>query len=239
MSDIDAVSTARGDRLTQVFLNDLTRMAGIVTVITQPFAQESLRAALRLPDWIPIVIALGVSGLLALYKMIIIIRDAEARECAICVPIVMLVVFAAYATSNNVVYYAKEGLVQPMSAEQVAALKDERDLLEKQLRNSEQAITPLRRTLNLPAPVETKPTSALPPASAWARLFGVPWAEAQDRRPEPRDRARPQDVERQRLQEDLKKFDMEQRQLKGKLESIKPETSNPKEQQQRPLIKSW
>jgi hypothetical protein len=235
MSDSEPV---RGESLTHVFLSDLPSMAGIVSVITQPFAQESLRAVLRLPDWIPVVVALGISGLLALYK-ILIVRGSGARECAICVPIVMLLVFAAYATGNNVVYYAKEGLTHPMSTEQASALKRERDILEQQLRSAQQAITTLRLALNLPAPADRKPTSALPPASAWTRLFGVPRAEAQDRRPEPRDRVRPQNVDRQRLQEELRKFDVEQRQLKDKLDSIKPEIGTPKEQQPQPLIKSW
>lgn len=237
MSDGGPLSTEPSSSLMHVFLSDLPGMAGIVTVITQPFAQESLRAVLRLPEWIPVVVALGISGLLAFYKVLI-VRRSGARECAICVPIVMLVVFAAYATGNNLVYYAKEGLTQPMPAEQVGALKRERDLLEQQLRNAEQTITTFRRALNLPEAPASKPSSAVPPASAWARLFGVPRAEAQDRRPAPRAGGRSQSVDLQRLQQELRKFDMEQQQLKEKLESIKPEVSKPREQQQ-PLIKSW
>jgi hypothetical protein len=239
MSDETPLPTDR-DSLTQVFLGDLPGMAGIVTVITQPFAQESLRTALRLPDWIPFVIALGISALLAFYRLLI-VRRSGRRECVICVPVVMLVVFAAYATGNNLVYYAKEGLTAPMSTDQVAALKHERDLLEQQLRNAEDVIAKMRRALDLPGAPDTKPSSALPRTSAWARLFGVGSAEAQDRRPEPRSpRARPETTERQRLQQELRKYDIEQRQLKERLETVKPDISRPREQQQQqPLIKSW
>lgn len=238
MSDTNPIRPDSGDRLTQVFFSDLPGMAGIVTVVTQPFAQESMRTVLRLPEWIPIVVALGISALLALYK-ILIMRRSAAPARAICVPFVALVVFAAYATGNNVVYYAKEGLMQPLSAEQAATLKRERDNLEQQVKNSEELIGKMRRALGVGEPEKT---SARPEPSAWARLFGVPPAEAQPqpRRPEARDTARTPGNDLQRLKDELRKFDVEQRQLKERLETIKPDVGKAREQQQQqPLIKSW
>ena len=45
-----------------VFFDGLPAMAGIVTVVAQPFAQDSLRNVLELPHWVPVVIAVRVSG---------------------------------------------------------------------------------------------------------------------------------------------------------------------------------
>jgi hypothetical protein len=241
MSDTDPARNDRGDGLTQVFLSDLPAMAGIVTIVTQPFAQESLRAVVGLPAWAPFAIAFGVSGLLAFYKLLV-VRRSGTRECALCVPIVMLVVFAAYATGNNVVYYAKEGLTQPISSEQATALKRERDLLEAQLKNAEELIDTMRRALGVAEPGSGRPSSSAPAPSWWARLFQPTEAAAQDRRPPPppRDRMRTPAADAQRLRQELRKYDIEQRQLKERLETIRPDPTRPAaQQQQQPLIKSW
>lgn len=62
MSGRSFVHTDRGDSLTHLFLSDLPGMAGIVTVVSQPFAQESLREVAQLPAWLPVTVALVVSG---------------------------------------------------------------------------------------------------------------------------------------------------------------------------------
>jgi hypothetical protein len=252
MSDANLGDADRGDSLTSLFLSDLPSMAAIVTVVSQPFAQESLRQATGLPEWMPVAVALMVSGLLAIYK-ILIVRRSRARDCAICVPIMMLVVFATYATGNNVVYYAKEGFTRPMSTEQVSALQRERDILEEQLRNAEQTLSTLRRALDLPAAPEAKPRSALPAPSGWARLLGPDVAEAQTRGgtrpPQPVDRERAADrsrpaerapsVDRQRLMEQLRKYDLEQRELEARRQSVRPDTGTRESPPSPPLIKSW
>ena len=47
MSERRLVNADRGDGLTQLFLGDLPSMAGIVTVVSQPFARQSLREVAR------------------------------------------------------------------------------------------------------------------------------------------------------------------------------------------------
>jgi hypothetical protein len=167
----------------------------------------------------------------------------------------MLVVFAAYATGNNVVYYAKEGFSNPMSSDQVSALKRERDILEEQLRNAQQAVATLRQALDLPptTPDSRRGAVAPPDPSAWSRFFGVSIAEAQNRgsgggrsRSDDRDRDRTADrdrttdresADRQRLKEELRRFDQNQRELEERRQSVKPETRTKDKDQ--PLLKSW
>jgi hypothetical protein len=231
------------DGLGGLFFDGLPVMAAVVTVITQPFAQESMRSMFLLPEWLPIVIAIVVSGLLALYKLGI-VRRAAGRECAICAPLLMLVIFSAYATGNNIVYYAKEGYTRPEPAakptgEPPPALVRERDLLKQQLQSAEELINALRKALNMPAPAEGKPQSAIPGPLAILQALAVPAANAQEpRKPAPGGTtSRPPD--RQQLENLLRKYDAEQRKLDQKLDEVQRSRQQPRETEQRPLIKSW
>jgi hypothetical protein len=220
----------------RVFLDGLPAMAGIVTMITQPFAQESLHESLGLPVWFPVAVAVTVSGLLAAYKMFV-MRHSAPRECAICIPILMLVIFSAYATGNNVVYYAKEGYTKAAAAapspEDLAILKQQRDILQQQLQNANSLIESLSQALNVPA---GKPGAAVP-----TFLSGlVPWnpaaAYAQEPRRTPAEPRATERVDVQQLREKLRQYEIRQQQLTKELEKAKREE---KESPQQRLIKSW
>jgi hypothetical protein len=143
------VTPAGGRSLNEMFLRDGAAMAGIVALVAQPFAQNSLKELLQIPDWLPLVVAIGVSALLALYKMKFVVK-ASFSECCLIVPMVALVVFSLYATGNNVAYYTQLGLDKPVHAVDHAdahELTVENELLKQQLNNANEAIEALRRAV--------------------------------------------------------------------------------------------
>ena len=228
--------------LTSVFLDGLPAMAGIVTMIAQPFAQESLHKTLGLPAWLPFVVAIVVSGLLAFYKVMI-VRRASTRECAVCIPLLMLVIFSAYTTGNNLVYYAKEGYTKTPntspSSEDAAAWKQEREILQQQVKNAQELIDTLRQAVGMPASSQGAPRSALP--SVLGRLMPSLATPAYAQEPQPgagATRASSQSKADQ-LREKLRRYEIQQQKLNEKLADVKrAEAPRAAETQQR-LIKSW
>jgi hypothetical protein len=224
----------------RVFFDGLPAMAGVVTMIAQPFAQESLHKSLGLPDWFPVVVAIVVSGLLAAYKMFV-VRHSGPRECAICVPILMLIIFSAYATGNNVVYYAKEGYTKAGSTaptpEDVAAVKQERDILQQQLKSANELIDSLRQALNVPEGGPSKPRAWLPTFLGGLMRWGPADVYAQTPR-QPAEARPPERVTVQQLREKLRQYEVQQQQLSKQLETVKREEKTVEAPQQR-LIKSW
>jgi hypothetical protein len=240
-------SSSRAEHgLRRMFFDGLPTMAALVTMIAQPFAQDTLRNTLRLPDWLPIIVAIAVSGLLAIYKMKV-VRRADANDCMICVPILMLVIFSAYAGGNNVVYYLKQGYTGPATSslgpsEDLTLLKQDRDLLQKQLQSAQELIENLRETLNMPESSEGKQSSlsfSIPSALAAFRGFIASEAYAQGPNSEPRGRERGDTSGRERIQEQLKKYEEEQRELNRRRGQVKQERERYPTIQPKPLIKSW
>ena len=227
----------RDDGLRLVFFEELTSMTVIVTVITQPFAQESMRAMFGLPAWLPIIIALGVSGLLAVYRMyrMRIVHRSTPWECAICVPLLACVIFSGYATGNNVIFYTMEGYTKdtkgPTAEARVAALASERDILKRQLESARGAIGALRHALGLPA-TEDKPSSSLSVPSRLLGFLAAGPAYAQT------GRTALDAVKLRQLEEILKKHEAESRKLENQLDRIKQDERGRATSQQ-PLIKSW
>ncbi len=239
---LEKPQTPEGDRsLTGVFFEGLPAMAGIVTMIAQPFAQESLHNTLGLPAWLPFVVAISVSGLLAAYKMFV-VRHSGARECAICIPLLMLIIFSAYATGNNVVYYAKEGYtkagIAAPAAEDVTALKQERNILQEQLKSANGLIDTLRQALNVPDSTPGKPRSVLPTFLGGLRPWTTDEAFAQEPRRSPLETRPSERVNVQQLREKLREYEVQQQQLNKKMEQVKREEKSVEAPQQR-LIKSW
>jgi len=232
--------------LTSTFFDGLPLMAAIVTMIAQPFAQDSLHKTLGLPGWLPFVVAMIVSGLLAVYKVAILRRSAQ-RDCLVCIPLLMLIIFSAYATGNNVVYYAKEGYTKSDTgtamSDEITALRKERDNLQEQLANANGVISTLQQTLNPSGTNPGKPRTALP--SILGLLMLPREASAQGGPSRPTDLAAPTGThqpvpldaeQRRRLQEALRQYETRQQALDQKLEQIKRES--PPSGTQR-LIKSW
>lgn len=235
---------ATGNGFGRIFFDGLPMMVAIVTVVSQPFVQDTTLAMLGLPVWFPHILAIVVAALLAIYKMMWMVDRAPVTEVAILVPVLTLVIFSAYATGNNVVYYAKEGYTradaagQP-SGEELAALRGERDVLNQQLQAARELIGTLRRAISPPGPSGAIPPSA--PASMQTTLRGWLVADAHAQPPPPRPAA-PQGerLKVQQLEEALKKYEQQQRELDQKLEKIREgreKTRAP--QEQRPLLKSW
>ena len=221
------------DGLRRVFFEGLTSMIAIVTFITQPFAQESMRAMFGLPAWLPIIIALGVSALLAVYRLLT-IQTSDLRQFAICVPLLACVIFSGYASGNNVIFYTMEGYTKdkgPTAEGRLSALTAERDILKQQLDGAKGVIGTLRQTLGLP-PAEDKPSSSRSVPSRWLGFFGVAPAHAQT------GRVTPDAAKLRQLEEVLKKFEADSRKLTNQLEKVKQDdrgaAASPK-----PLIKSW
>lgn len=224
-----------------IFFDGLPTMAGIVTVTAQPFAQASLQEVLSVPIWLPYVIAAAVSGLLAVYKVMI-VRESGRRECLVCVPLVMLMIFSGYLTGNNLVYYAKEGYTRPSApttGPEVAALTQERDILEQQFKSAQDVIDTLRGRAPSPGPGGT-PRSSLPAPLALPRWLTVGEAQAQ---PPPSPAApdlRPVErgLDMRKVNEKLSQYDIKQRELGKKLEELKRQEKR-SAPEQKSLIKSW
>jgi len=224
-----------------VFFDGLPAMAGIVTVVAQPFAQDSLRNVLELPHRVPVVIAVLVSGLLAVHKVVI-VRRSGRRECFVCIPLLMLMIFSAYATGNNLVYYAKEGSTKPdsekLSTEEVSLLRQEREILQQRLKDAQDVIDTLGRVVKIQQAPTTKSRSWLPSLLGSTLQLSPREAEAQEP-PRPETTARP--VERadvQELRKKLRQYELQQQQSNKKLEELKRD-ERVRETPKQPFIKSW
>jgi hypothetical protein len=244
-ASFSSAAPLEGDRTAiSSFLEGLPAMAAIVTVVAQPFAQDSLRASFDLEPWVPTLVAALASALLAIHRVVI-VRASAPRECAVCIPLLMLMIFATYASGNNLVYYAKEGYTQAGAsgsarAEEVASLKSERDLLQQQLGSAREMIDTLRASVGTPAAPE-KPHAALRSFLRFALGMTVGEASAQERRPAPGSVVHPADHARtqQQLREKLQQYDARQQELNRKLEDVKRREEAPGPRRQPPLIKSW
>lgn len=215
-------------------------MVAIVTLIAQPFAQESLRTTFGLPEaeWLSVIVAVVVSGMLAIYKFGI-LRRSTLTECAICVPLSMFLIFSAYAGGNNAVYYAELGYTRgPESSEEWGALRRERDNLQQQLENAQSTVERFRRALGLPEVSGGKRHPSTSSLIGLLRSLAASEASAQEPRP-PSGQPRREELNVQELREVLKSYQQQQRELSEELQEIKREQKKARKTQQRPLIKSW
>lgn len=230
------------DGLRALFFDGLPTMIGIVTLISQPFAQDSLRAMFgsqsEPPKWPPILVAALGSLLLAVYRLWI-VRRSSAPQCAICVPVLALIIFASYVTGNNAVFFAKQGYLRPGAEEEITALRQERDVLQEKLKTAEGTLTTISQALNVPAPGGGKPQSAVPSRLGFLRTLGPEEAYAQEPRPQPSESRRPEKIDVQKLQDALRGYEKQQEVLDQRLKEIKQQQKARETQQQPPLIKSW
>lgn len=236
------VPNSDDEGLRSVLFDGLPTMIGIVAVITQPFAQDSLKAMLGSqndpPKWPPILVAALVSLLLAVYRLWI-VRRTPVPQRVICVPLLALIIFAGYTTGNNAVFFAKEGYLRPGADQEITSLRGERDVLRQKLQSAEETLATIRRALNLPGPGERKTQSAVPSLLGFLRMLSPGAAYAQPR-PQPTETRPPEKVDIQKLQDALGRYDKEQQALDQRLKEIKQQQEKAREtQQQPPLIKSW
>ena len=220
-----------------VFSSGLPSMVGIVTLIAQPVVQA--KSSLQWPGWLPYAVAIVVSGLLAYYRLKVIRRSAPT-ESAVLMLLLTLVIFSAYVTGNNVVYYTKEGYARPGAAggpsnAELEAVKTERELLKQKLQSAEELIRVLRDVVPGAA---GKPRSFLPSLLAMLETLGPDRAWAQEPPAQPGGR-RPEKLTPQQVQDMLKKYDAQQRELDWKLKETLKEQEKTQMQQSPPLLKSW
>lgn len=230
--------------LTALLFDGLPALVLIVTAVTQPFAQRTTQDLLGLRPWVPILVALAASTLVAVHRLAVVRRLALA-ECAICLPLLTLTVFSAYTTGNNAVFFVKEGYTLAGTdvaglRDQLAALGRERDVLQDKLRAAEET---MRRLIGAVDPTQGRHQ---PPArSLFGRLGGlvVGQAEAQPApaRPgePPREGPDTRAVDVERIRELLQQYQAEQRKLDRQLNEIHLERQKSRSPQQQPLIKSW
>lgn len=221
-----------------IFSSGLPTMVGIVTLIAQPVVQA--KTSLGWPGWLPYAVAILVSGLLAFYRIKVTRRSAPT-ESAVLMPLLTLVIFSAYVTGNNVVYYTKEGYSRPgvtsgpPSAE-LEVLKTESELLRQKLQSSEELIQVLRQVV---PGTGVKPQAFQPSLLTLLEALGAHRAWAQERPAQPGG-SRPEKLTPQQVQEILKKYDAQQSELDRRLKETQKEQE--KVQTQRPpppLLKSW
>ena len=220
-----------------LFKKDSTQvviMAGVVTTVSQPFAQSGIQELLGLPQFFPVVVAGVVSVLLAFYQVFSVQR-VRMIEGLMLAPLVALIVFSSYAGTNQLL--AKDvppaAELSKLDAERIrnleAQISIQKELNEQLLRaagvaaENPQATTPH-------APLTRNGTTgildrllALVVPSAHAQSVGVrPGAEDERRRLE----ARLREARQQQLA-----LEAEQKRL--------AQASTRVPAQRPPLLKSW
>jgi hypothetical protein len=242
--------TGRGADFGGVFFEGLPMMIGIVTAITQPFAQTTMQEMFRLPNWLPIFVALVVSGVLAVYRLAI-VRGSRPKEYAICAPLLALLIFSGYVTGNNAVHYAKEGITksgagsQEKTGGEIDILREQNQKLLKQLQRADKLLEQIGKAIGISGsetksegmPGKTKSSFLgmfIAGAAHAAEPVTAPTKGATD--PSPR---MPTKIERQELNQALKDYLGERKAFDKELKELKTEEQKAKDSPSIPLIKSW
>lgn len=234
-----------------LMLKEAPLLAGIVTLVTQPFAQLRTHYSSTLPDWLPLLIAAIISTLLAFYY-IRTVRRTPREESLILIPLVILILFSGSLGANNVVKAAAQGTATSDAAPAVESnkLRERLQSLEAQLELEIAEGRVLRKALGLadkPAAPGAKPTGALSrgPADFLLALF-VSDAFAQTE-PEPTKPPRPvlnksadKDKDNAELLRQLKEIEGKKQMLAERRKALAVEDSTLKPNTApAPLWKSW
>lgn len=143
-----------------LMLKEAPLLAGIVTLVTQPFAQLRTHYSSTLPDWSPLLIAAIISTLLAFYY-IRTVRRTPREESLILIPLVILILFSGSLGANNVVKAAAQGTATSDAAPSVESnkLRERLQSLEAQLELEIAEGRVLRKALGLQASLADKPVA--------------------------------------------------------------------------------
>lgn len=236
-----------------LMLKELPVLAGVVTVVAQPFAQIRQHYEESLPDWLPLLVAAVVSGLLAVY-FVRTVRKTSREEALFMIPLLMLMVFSGSIGANNLVESAAGG-GQPREAARgvevrEAHLRAQLGNAEKQLEIERERGRLMRKALGLPELDATGNGSVeAPKVSAVERLLGALIADASAQEgaaPAPRPaekapvgkKATPATDEEWRRK--IAEFDRQQRTLKQQEAQLKHSDDGGRTNRTvRPLWKSW
>ena len=208
--------------------SEVTIMAGIVTAVSQGFAQVSDILEIR-----PFMVAITISVLLASYY-IRLVHSTTIGRCIILVPLVSAIIFAMSLSTNNILAAAVKGTHTESSVggEQIR-IKN----LEEQL-NKQKQINDLLRTLaGLPPEEKNTQRSA---ASGLMNLLGIVVTEAYGQEKSVTLK-RPSPAEQNKILEQLRSYELEQKRLQDEAKQFKQQTTVPPkpEQQQLPLWRKW
>lgn len=209
--------------------SEVTIMAGIVTAVSQGFAQVSNILEVR-----PFFVAITISVLLASYY-IRLVHSATIGRCVVLVPVVSAIIFAMSLSTNNLLAAAVKGTQTESS---VAGEQIRIKNLEEQLGKLKQINQLLRDLAGLPPEeASTKPSAA---ASSLMNKLGIALKEAHAaettvplKRPTP--------AEQNKILDRLRAYELEQKRLQDEAKKLKQQTTvQPKpEQQQVPLWRKW
>ena len=230
-------SSDSGGRYTVTGLSsEVTIMAGIVTAVSQGFAQVSPILEIR-----PFFVAITISVVLASYY-IRLVHSATIGRCFVLVPLVSAIIFAMSLSTNNLLAAAVKGSPTENS---VAAEKSQIKTLEEQLKNWQDQFTKLkqinellRQLAGLPPEEGNMKQSAVTsnlmnglgivPTEAYAAESTVPLK-------------RPTLAEQNKILEQLRSIELEQKRLQDEAKKLNHQTTvQPKPvQQQAPLWRKW
>lgn len=211
-------------------------MAGIVTMVSQPFAQSKIQALLGLAESFPVIVAIFVSVLLAAYQVFALQR-AKRSEGLVLVPLVALIVFSSYTGTNQLLADDQ----QAVAGEVGKTTQDRMNNFEAQLANQKQLNDHLVRALRL-APEENpvRPSHHAPQSRNGimdtidkALAFFVSPAYGQDDT-----QRRVQNNERRRVEALLSEAQLKQKNLKAEQRRLEQASRNVPAQKV-PLLKSW
>lgn len=250
----NADTAPEGDRKAAdvLMLKELPVLAGVVTVVAQPFAQIRQHYDDVLPDWLPLLVAAVVSLLLAVY-FVRTVRRTRRDEAVFMIPLLMLMVFSASIGANNLVESASGGGRQ-LDAVRAAEAGAER--LRAQLANAERQLEIERERGRLMRRALGLPEADAPPADEakklsqgdgpwWGFLVGA--AHAQEPVP-PRSATKPAakpaattpPVSDEELRRKIAEFDRQQQALKEQEQKLKQgDGAVAAGRNTRPLWKSW
>ena len=233
-----------------LMIKEAPLLAGVVTVVAQPFGQLRAHYGDILPDWTPLLVAATVSALIA-FHYVKFVRKLPTPQAIYIVPLVMLIIFSGSIGANNLVDAASRGSTATEasggSSEREAALRTQLKRAEEQLRLEQDKGRLLRQALELD-PQGTAPAASTPGAMGMLPDFFIASAHAQPtaepRRPrEPGRSTSPSPTSRDpELLKRLQELDQKTQQLQSERDKIKEEEEARKQRQspaQRSLWKTW
>jgi hypothetical protein len=208
--------------------SEVTIMAGIVTAVSQGFAQVSNILEVR-----PFFVAITISVLLASYY-IRLVHGATITKCLVLVPVVSAILFAMSLSTNNLLAAAVKGTQTESS---VAGEQIRIKNLEEQLGKLKQINQLLRDLAGLPPEEASTKSSA---TSGLGKLLGYVVSEAYGQE-KTVPLKRPSPAEQNKILEQLRSYELEQKRLQAEAKTLKQQTTvQPKPDQQPPALwRKW
>jgi hypothetical protein len=215
--------------------SEVTIMAGIVTAVSQGFAQVSNILEIR-----PFFVAITISVLLASYY-IRLVHSATIVKCLVLVPVVSAIIFAMSLSTNNLLAAAIKG---GQTQNGLANEQNRITVLEAQLKNWQDQFNKLKQINELlrqlaGLPPEERDTKRSAASTLMNRLGIVPEEVFAAESSTPL--KRPNLAEQNKILEQLRAFELEQKRLQDEAKRLKQQTKvQPKPVQEPPTLwRKW